>query len=600
MQHSTRSRCRHISKVANAFELQDGELFLKAVAAELYASLDTPVSLGCSILLKYGELEQLVGLKFDPSRYLECDVERAAYDYQAIGFLKKAPLEIKGVNRRDNAAKAFYAAEAQCLETNRRIVRMRDGSYVSPAVSAVLHIAQRKISRILGDFNCRSWALRCRFGPGSDNLTQGDRVTGYHKLTTGLSCTSDFLDGARALVQSHPSWERAYSGLLPDEEGPIDNRIPFTLAHGNKVTFVPKDALKDRVIAIEPRINIFAQLGLGKLIRSRMKRFQDLDTQLPSQEAARLGSLLGTVATIDLSMASDTLALELVRELIPPNWFAPMDWCRSKTGLLDGKTIYYQKFSSMGNGFTFELESLIFWALAVSVCSHLGLDSSAVRSYGDDIAIPTRATTLLYEVLAFCGFSVNRQKSFDSGGFRESCGSDYLYGVNVRPFFQKEIPRYAASLYNLANGLRRASMRRCSHYGCDRRYRHVWITVVCRLPKPCRALLGPDLIGESAGWDSLGAGDGHLICNLDEASASPFVRRAAGGWEGWLYATLVPEPRKEVVQGGPDIWAYALYSGRDGVGEKPSGEKVSLRGGRRRRLQVRAFSPAWRYLGPWL
>jgi hypothetical protein len=87
----------------------------------------------------------------------------------------------------------------------------------------------------------------------------------------------------------------------------------------------------------------------------------------------------------------------------------------------------------MGNGYTFPLETLIFWGLAAACCDR---DSDATV-YGDDIIIPSDRFELLAEILRYAGFILNVGKSFHVGPFRESCGKDYFKGIDVRPFYAK-------------------------------------------------------------------------------------------------------------------------------------------------------------------
>jgi hypothetical protein len=84
----------------------------------------------------------------------------------------------------------------------------------------------------------------------------------------------------------------------------------------------------------------------------------------------------------------------------------------------------------MGNGFTFELESLIFFAIASCSC-----DAGIVSVYGDDIIVPSQYATDVMKNLEMCGFSLNWDKSFIDGPFRESCGGDYFEGFDIRPVY---------------------------------------------------------------------------------------------------------------------------------------------------------------------
>ena len=53
--------------------------------------------------------------------------------------------------------------------------------------------------------------------------------------------------------------------------------------------------------------------------------------------------------------------------------------------------------------------------------------------YGDDIVVPQNAALLVIERLRDLGFSTNRDKTFVTGPFRESCGRDWFQGQDVRP-----------------------------------------------------------------------------------------------------------------------------------------------------------------------
>lgn len=486
--------------------VEDPQRTLLTVARELYVGLDTPVSLGLEILLRYGELEQVVRKRINPLDYN--DLLKFRLDYQAVNFLAKAPLKISGVDPQAKAVQSFLESEESCRRTNHRIRLYRDSPHtVGPLVHSVLHGAIKIISSTLGLVNSNELLSKCRFGPGADSTTSANRTTAYDKLLAKPEATQDAIPLACVLINETHGLQCAF-GRDPIT-GPQQLFAESDLSHvrGNRITFVPKSAVTFRTIAIEPHLNIYMQLGIGGMIRSRLrKRGLNLDDQEGNQFLARLGSQTGELCTIDLSSASDTLSRELVRELLPEPWFNLLDATRSKVGLLRGEgsttaVIRYEKFSSMGNGYTFELETLIFWAIARSVLETLGIsvhDSSGLptmRVYGDDIVVPTAAYQTLVDVLAWCGFATNDKKSFSSGYFRESCGKDYYAGTLVRPFFQKELPCDVQALYRMANGLRRAAYRSNSYFGCDNRFKFAWDHVIRNLPKPFRGFKQPAYTG---------------------------------------------------------------------------------------------------------
>jgi hypothetical protein len=592
----------------------------------MWEQIDTPLSLGLWLLVKNEQVVDALRVDFDPSRYLESQWKLARDDYQAISFLRKFPFVLEGIDRISAAKEKFLEAEELCRLTNRRFLSTSHRG-INPRVEPIIMLARRKIGGWLGNLNGKSWALRCRFGPGVDARNKGARVSAYYKLSCP-SVTPEFQEGALALIRSHPAWERILLGF-PSEASSREDYLQIDgtttiqeirkrvsqkveVVPGNRVTFVPKTALIDRCIAIEPGMNIFAQLGLGALLRSRLKSRAglDLNTQVPNQLLAQLGSSFGEIATIDLSSASDTVSTELVRELLPEQWFKAMDWCRSRRGVLQQGSqdieITYEKFSSMGNGFTFELESMIFYALALSCAEHLKLNTSDilnVRAYGDDITVPVGCVNLLEEVLSFCGFIVNPRKSFSTGVFRESCGADFFDGKNVRPYFLKEFCGTAQSLFRLANGIRRAAYRRNLGFGCDRKLRPVWVHVVDRIPNSLRDLRVPYRSIGGIPWADIESGDGGLAVNHDEALSSPYVRFNTDYMAGWLYAELqaCPVVKRVSAEYWDEFYLYSLYASRDGTSsDSTTYDLVVGRGESRRRLNSGAFAPDWLTMGQWL
>lgn len=358
-------------------------------------------------------------------------------------------------NKREKAELRFFEAEERCRETNFRVGRLLD---LPNDVNAVIHRAQRYIERVLGNFDLNKMLGFCRFGPGASLCVSGPYTTEYFKLCEkSPTVGSDAFPYAEALLACDHKWRGHLLGVHPfDVAGPfspVDGLgVELTEVNYNKVTFVPKNAKTDRSIAIEPYFNVYFQLGLGALIRERLyKRCGiNLDSQVRNQALALKGSMTGQLATIDFSMASDTISRETVRLLIAPTWFDHLDRLRSKNYKLGGSCRPYQKFSSMGNGYTFELETLIFHSLALAACEELDLDTTDITVYGDDVILPVGGCVLYEKVCNYLGFKVNEEKSFSSGSFRESCGEDYLNGVRVRPVFCKELDtvQHVASLAN--------------------------------------------------------------------------------------------------------------------------------------------------------
>lgn len=124
---------------------------------------------------------------------------------------------------------------------------------------------------------------------------------------------------------------------------------------------------------------------------------------------------------------------------------------RSPNGLISMKNIsieqllIYEKISSMGNGFTFVLETLLFSSLVYGVVKHHGFRwrdiLPFISIYGDDIVVPVDLANDVMRVLNLSGFQVNLKKSFMFGEIRESCGKDYLRGLDIRGVHIEDYPQ---------------------------------------------------------------------------------------------------------------------------------------------------------------
>lgn len=230
--------------------------------------------------------------------------------------------------------------------------------------------------------------------------------------------------------------------------------VEVEVVEGSVLFTVPKNSQIDRVACKEPEVNSYLQRGIGDFIRKRLKsRGIDLNDQTVNQNLARV-AWSSRLATVDLSSASDTISRELVRALLPSDWYKLLDSVRSHSVQVPGSEYRHnlEMFSSMGNGFTFELESLIFWALTRTV-SALIHAKGRISVYGDDIICPIPTAKMLTRVFPFFGFTVNRSKSCISGGYRESCGAHWYFGDCVKPFFVREKPRELDDVIRLGNQL---------------------------------------------------------------------------------------------------------------------------------------------------
>jgi hypothetical protein len=161
---------------------------------------------------------------------------------------------------------------------------------------------------------------------------------------------------------------------------------------------------------------------------------------------------------------------------------------RSPTGDLDGEIISFEKISSMGNGYTFALESAIFTSIVFGVTKALSgkYDKDSCAVFGDDIIVKKPYVNLVVRTLNLFGFRINDEKSFMHGYFRESCGADWFKGTPVRPVFLTDIPTTVMELWCDVNRFRRfLSLRVGMEESKTEQMLDTWI------PKELRTIVGP-------------------------------------------------------------------------------------------------------------
>jgi hypothetical protein len=295
---------------------------------------------------------------------------------------------------------------------------------------------------------------RGRCGPGVAVGARGEDF--YTKFfDSPLACTSESLIAAYSNAVTNDQkhlWAAAESNRARLYGEP-------TLVPGSRFSFVPKDDSTSRLIAIEPSLNMFYQLGLGRLLEERLVSFFGLDiTSQPqiNMEAARFGSVTDELATLDLSDASDSLGLPMLEWALPEPFMRLLRLLRSPFGNLSGEQLELHMVSTMGNGFTFPLETLVFSCVVVACIKSFGfkpvrpymtrpalLEPNQLLGYwgvfGDDIICHKRVALRVTRLLDLLGFRVNSDKSFVEGVFRESCGRDYFRGHDVRGVYIKRL-----------------------------------------------------------------------------------------------------------------------------------------------------------------
>lgn len=528
-----------------------------------------------TMLADNGEWDQLIQLNIDPLHYTEADVDRFRSDYQVTKFLAKSKNIPSLVDTRAVAWDAFLAAESACRDTNDNLLaRISDSS---DRTRAILRIARERVHRVLGRLD--EHALEkiysmTRFGPGATRSVRGDDVSMSMKYDSRLiTCTPRALNAA--LFTLPTMWKRRILGFEP--------------VSGSTLSFVAKNAKTDRAICIEPDVNIFYQLGIGAYLKERLKQFGvDLYDQSANQRLAGRAYRDG-LSTIDLRAASDTISVRVVEWLLPSSWTRLLATFRSDYTTYNSVEIPLEKWSSMGNGYTFELESLIFHAVLYGVKEFLNSDSP-IGTYGDDLIVGRDMSEDVIDVLKLLGFDINKDKSFTDGLFYESCGSDFFCGFPVRPIFSKgklddktDTNEKHDFIYGLANQLCSWSIIDRAMPFRDSRVLPAWLYLFGKTRAEYRHRIPTGFTGGF--WSS-----------FDEATPS-FSRRHGE----FRFKSLVRIPRRRPGKDSSLLLA-ALNGQYTAFSEKERlvyGHIESVRGSTKYSLRTQA-TISWPELGPWV
>lgn len=225
-------------------------------------------------------------------------------------------------------------------------------------------------------------------------------------------------DAARIKEFETDSWNRFKH--LPDASFRcFERKLSFVTFRRDSSRFstVPKNNEKDRPIDVQPLCNMLVQRRIGNGLRDLLRSVgHDLDVMADIHRDLIQN---GRFATIDLSNASDSVQVKLIEFLFPASFVKLLTNSRSTfTEGLDGNFWITKKISAMGNGFTFELMTLILLALGRQY-------DESFSVFGDDIIVPNQFAQELVKDLESVGFVVNKDKTFIDSKFRESCGGNY-------------------------------------------------------------------------------------------------------------------------------------------------------------------------------
>lgn len=305
------------------------------------------------------------------------------------------------------------------------------------------------------------------FGPGA--APGADRTSFLHKLgSSQLSASSSFI------IEDYYRWCEKASIRTSNEfcRSMTSGRVEVE-SEPSRLTCVPKTSKVSRLVKTEPLLNMFFQKGIQSVLEHRLRTYWDIDLATQpgfNSELARLGSIDESFATIDLTQCSDYISHRLVASLIDRVSFFVLDRYRSPRATVNGDVVRLSMMATMGNAYCFPLQTILLSALVRAVYKCLGIslaprrksyslsDGILYRSnlsknwgvFGDDIVVLRDAYPTVIRVLKALRLVPNESKSFWTGDFRESCGSDWKNGENARGVYIKTLktPQNLAIAFN--------------------------------------------------------------------------------------------------------------------------------------------------------
>jgi hypothetical protein len=329
----------------------------------------------------------------------------------------------------------------------------------------VVNLTRGIIAKILGDYTDDEHRSLCRFGRKASVGVPARAACTAARWEWPISGSSEqisWFDSEMSQVEVIQNyWSRRFrNGPLLREQYHETDQLALVL--------VPKSYKSLRSIMPNTTIGTYLSYGLGEMIRKRLKRVgYDLCVlQEQHKRLARWGSMsVNGNVTADLSSASDSISSELLELLLPSEWFNILRTTRIGNVMLpDGTVVQSKTFCTMGIGYTFPLQTLVFLSLLKAINCLTTRDRRKrlhVSVYGDDLIYPRSIHETVLHVFSRLGFVVNEEKTFVDSHFRESCGGDYYRGVDVRPFQPQNdgnhasLHVYEATLYKWFNGLLR-------------------------------------------------------------------------------------------------------------------------------------------------
>lgn len=385
----------------------------------------------CSDLQSAVKAGDIAGIRNScPAPDQQMDVATYKATYQMQSLFKRYRFETDLYSDSELEAKALQGF----FDTQSRIASISFDK-LSAFSQLVLRGAAIYISDLLGVYDDEEHRSLCRFGKKASVGVPARAACEAARWELPISGSPEqiaWFDEEMSQIQCVQEYWAAQKGSDP-------KRSTYQVTSSLKLALVPKSFKSLRAIVPNTTIGSYMSYGLGEMLRKRLKRKgYDIRTlQQRHRYLAGLASEHNMLVTADLSSASDSISVALVEKLFPPDWFEILNRSRIGTVTLPGNlSVETETFCTMGIGYTFPLQTIVFLALLKSIEAILfnRLDRRTISVYGDDMIYASRMHRAVVHVFKQIGFVINLDKTYHDGHFRESCGGDYYRGVDVRPF----------------------------------------------------------------------------------------------------------------------------------------------------------------------
>lgn len=447
----TKKCCKQHRKTGGRRPYNSGD-----AARKIYGNLlrDFKTSAGVSLLASEYDLSSSIGIKAfraRPEREMgHVSIKRFKEVKQLEALLKKFRFSTDAYTDdelEDRSANAFLDEQ----------FRLHKPMPLKLSGVKVLQRARLIAGRILGEYPGDEVIENVRFGKKSSigcplSLAYIDVKLSMAKAFTGTRET------AKVFFDQVLPGDHILQRILSDHN--FDQlKEQLSLTHLNLVT-VPKTWKAYRLITPLTLIGLFFSYGIGRVVSARLKDAGlDIGTlQFRHRKLVKQFSESRSHATADLSAASDSITSELLNRILPRPWYVAVKKTFVRDLNICGDVYSTVSVLPMGNGATFPIETLVFYCI-VKAIGELTETKGIYSVYGDDLIYPSRLHRYVVGIFPQLHLKLNLDKTFVRYPFRESCGSDFYRGQDVRPHFikgdaeQLTRVRYQAFLHKAYNGL---------------------------------------------------------------------------------------------------------------------------------------------------